>query len=135
MRLFMRKLLLSLVIGLGSLTAASAMVATPNLSGPQSAQLQKSFLMIEAAITEAEDELELLRAKELQAELRSAEAELDRAANTVSGTLDISDIVRTELADIEVASVVREINILKQKLKELEYIALKYGYKTSIWTN
>lgn len=131
----MRKLLLSLVIGLGSLTATSAIAATPNFSGPQSAQFQKSFLMIEAAITEAENELELLKAKETQAVLRSAQAELDRAGKAASGTLDISDMVRIELADIEAESVVREINILKQKLKELEYIAIKYGYKTSIWTN
>ena len=131
----MRKLLLSLVIGLGSLTATSAMAATPNFSGPQAAELKKSYLMIEAAITEAEDKLELLKAKEIQALDRLAEAEVVRAANTTPGTLNISGIVRTELADIEVASVVREINILEQKLLELKYIASKYGYKTSIWTN
>ena len=92
----------------------------------------ESYLIIESAITTAKDELELLDAKFIQAMIKSAEAEIDRAGNATPTT---SDIVRTELAEIEIASVQREIDAVKLKLKELEDLALKYGYRNLIWRN
>ena len=128
----MRKLLLSLVIGLGSLTATSAMAATPNFSGPQAAQLRKSYLMLESAIKEVKDELELLNKKAFQAEVRSAQAQLQSAQKIDSG---MTDILTIQLARIEEESIKREIDARKLKLKDLEKLAIDYGHAGLVWPN
>lgn len=123
----MKKLLLSIAVGMGSLTATSAMAASPYFSVPQDAQLKKSYLMLESAITEVKDNLELLNTKAFQAEVRSAEAQLQSAANFNSGT-EVTDLLTIQLARIEEESIKREIDAQKLKLKDLEKLAIDYGH-------
>ena len=128
----MRKLLLSLSIGLGSLVTASAMAATPTVSAQKTVKSEEPYLMLESAINDVKNDLKQLYQKESRAVSKQAYAQLD---GVVKDKREIADILKIQLADIEIASVKREIDVVKMKLDELEDLAMLYGYGTLVRMN
>ena len=125
----MKKILLSLSIGLGSLATASAMAATPTVSAQKTVKNEEPYLMLESAINDVKNDLKQLYQKESRAVSKQAYAQLDGA---VKDKREIADILKIQLADIEIASVKREIDVVKMKWDELEDLALLYGYGTLV---